>query len=227
VIAADALAATHVPLFARGPNPVTGGASFYGLGWNAEFGRHGLSWGHAGAFSQGARTLVTLYPDAGLGIVVLTNAFPTGVPEGLADSFFDLVFDGAVSKDWVAAWDAVYGGLFGPAIAEAKAAYAHSPDPATPALPDAAYAGGYANAYIGEATVVAAEGHGLTVRVGPEGGTAWPLTHFDRDVFVYYPDAEMPDTPQAARFAIGPDGRATALTLESLDSNGLGTLARR
>ena len=45
----------------------------------------------------GARTLVTLYPDAKLGIVVLTNAFPTGVPEGLADSFFDLVFDGAPS----------------------------------------------------------------------------------------------------------------------------------
>jgi CubicO group peptidase (beta-lactamase class C family) len=227
VIAADALAATHEPLFARGPNPVTGGASFYGLGWNVEFGRHGRSWGHAGAFSQGARTLVTLYPDAGLGIVVLTNAFPTGVPEGLADSFFDLAFDGTVSKDWVAAWDAVYGGLFGPAIAAAQATYAQPPDPATPALPDAAYVGTYANPYVGEATVATAGGGGLTVRVGPNAGTVWPLTHFDRDVFVYYPDAEMPDVPQAARFAVGPDGRATALTLESLDSNDLGTLARR
>ena len=97
-IDADALAATHEPLFDRGSNPVSGAASFYGRGWNAEFGRHGRSWGHAGAFSTGARTLVTLYPDAGLGIVVLTNAFPTGVPEGIADSFFDLVFDGSVSQ---------------------------------------------------------------------------------------------------------------------------------
>ena len=39
---------------ARGLNPVTGAASFYGLGWNVEYGRHGLQWGHAGAFSTGA-----------------------------------------------------------------------------------------------------------------------------------------------------------------------------
>src|SRR4030095_9282634 len=64
LISADALAATHVPLMARGNNPVTGAASFYGLGWNVEFGRHGLTWGHAGAFSVGGRTFVTLYPES-------------------------------------------------------------------------------------------------------------------------------------------------------------------
>ena len=94
VIDAAALAATHVPLMARGKNPVTGGASFYGLGWNVEFGRHGVSWGHAGAFSNGGRTVVSLLPESNLGIVVLANAFPTGLPEALADSFLDLVFDG-------------------------------------------------------------------------------------------------------------------------------------
>ncbi len=41
LIAADALAQTHVPLMTRGNNPVTGSESFYGLGWNVEFGRHG------------------------------------------------------------------------------------------------------------------------------------------------------------------------------------------
>ena len=225
VIAADALAATHVPLFARGRNPVSGGASFYGLGWNVEFGRHGTSWGHAGAFSVGARTLVTLYPDSGLGIVVLTNAFPTGAPEGIADSFFDLVFAGSIGKDWVAGWDAVYAGLFGPAIAADKATYAAAPTPATPALPDSSYAGSFANAYVGDAVVVADAGT-LTVRIGPEGATAWPLAHFDRDLFLYFPDAEMPDTPSTAAFAIGPDGKATAVTFSSLDSNRLGTLQR-
>ncbi|MBL8581679.1 MAG: beta-lactamase family protein, partial [Rhizobiaceae bacterium] len=74
MIEADALAATHVPLMSRGNNPVSGAASFYGLGWNVEFGRHGLTWGHAGAFSVGARTLATLWPDADLGIVILANA---------------------------------------------------------------------------------------------------------------------------------------------------------
>ena len=134
LIKPDAIAATHVPLMARGANPVTGGTSFYGLGWNVEFGPHGLSWGHAGAFSVGAQTVVTLYPKADLGIVVLTNAFPTGVPEGLADSFADLVFDGKIGKGWMTAWKA-YEGLFGSAVSAAKATYAAPPAPPSPARP--------------------------------------------------------------------------------------------
>ncbi len=225
IIAADAIAATHAPLISRGTNQFTGGASFYGLGWNLEFGRHGLSWGHAGAFSTGARSGVTLYPDAGLGIVVICNAFPTGAPEGIADSFFDRVFDGEVSRDWVATWNGAFESLFEPAMAAARAAYAAPPEPTTPALPDAAYVGTYANAYAGEA-VVAAEGGGLVLRLGPDGKTVYPLRHFDRDIFLYVADAEMPDFPSTARFAVGADGRAAALTAESLDSNGLGTFER-
>ena len=125
----------------------------------------------------------------------------------------------------MARWDAVFDGLFGPAIAAARATYATPPDPATPALPDAAYLGTYANAYAGEA-VVAAEGGGLVLRLGPGGKTVFPLTHFDRDIFLYVADAEMPDVPSSLRFAVGPDGKAAALTAESLDSNGLGTFTR-
>ncbi|HEY5006827.1 MAG TPA: serine hydrolase [Caulobacteraceae bacterium] len=225
LIAASALDETHSPLMARGANPVTGGASFYGLGWNVEFGRHGLSWGHAGAFSVGARTLVTLYPKANLGIVVLTNAFSTGAPEGLADSFADLVFDGHVQQDWVKGWDAAYDSLFTPAIAAAKAAYGAPPSPATPALASRSYAGRYANAYVGDA-VVTNEGGALTLKVGPNGARSYALRHFDRDLFLDFPDAETPDKPSLVSFAVGPDGKAAAITIESLDANGLGTLKR-
>lgn len=225
LISADALAATHEPLMARGSHPVTGGASFYGLGWNIEFGRHGLSWGHAGAFSTGARTLVQLYPEASLGIIVLVNAFPSGAPEGLADSFFDLAFDGAVSQDWISAWDGVYASLFGPEIAAAKAIYATPPVPPTPALLLAAYAGHYRNAYVGEA-VVTSEDDTLTLTLGPDGARNYPLQHFDRDIFLAFPSPEMPDTPSAIRFAVGPAGRAEAVTIEFLDDSGLGRLAR-
>lgn len=228
VISADALAATHEPLFSQGASPVGGGASFYGLGWGVAFGRHGLSWGHAGAFSVGGRSLVTLYPDAGLGIVVLSNAFPTGVPEGLADSFFDLVFDGSVRQDYVSAWNAVYESMFGPEspkIAEAKARFAKAPVPPNPALPDEAYLGDYVNDYVGPAQVALRNGV-LTLVLGPEGARSYPLRHFDRDLFLYVPDPEMPDKLSALSFAVGSDGRAKAMTIESLDSNGLGTLRR-
>ncbi|WP_269931504.1 serine hydrolase [Aminobacter sp. HY435] len=225
LIAADAIAQTHVPLVTRGKNPVTGADSFYGLGWNVEFGRHGLSWGHAGAFSVGARSLVTLFPDSDLGIVVLTNAFPTGLPEGLSDSFADMVFDGKVGKDWIASWDAAYSGLFGPAIAAAKATYAKPPSSPTPALEIAAYAGRYSSSFVGDANVVAGAG-GLVLQLGPDGAKSYPLQHFDRDIFLTFPSPEMPEMPSAVRFSVGPDGRSAAVTIEFLDDNGLGTLTR-
>jgi hypothetical protein len=74
---------------------------------------------------------------------------------------------------------------------------------------------------------VAAEGDGLVLKLGPDGQSVFPLTHFDRDIFLYDADAEMPGVASAARFAIGADGKATALTADSLDSNGLGTFARK
>lgn len=225
LIAAEALAATHVSLTARGTNPVSGAASFYGLGWNVEFGRHGLVWGHAGAFSVGAQTLVTLYPKSNLGILVLANAFPTGAPEGLSDSFADLVFDGRVTRDWVKAWGATYDGLLAPAIAAAKATYGSPPVSPSAALPSAAYLGRYANAYVGDA-VVADRGGKLMLSLGPGGARSYGLTHFDRDVFLYFPDPEMGDTPSAARFTIGPNGKAAGLTIESLNQWGMGTLQR-
>lgn len=225
LIAADALDQTHEPLMSRGPNPVTQAQSFYGLGWNVEFGRHGLTWGHAGAFSAGARSLVTLYPKSGLGIVVLSNAFPTGVPEGVSDSFADLVFDGEVSTDWGAAWDRAYAGLFGPAIGAAKATYAKPPVPRSPPLAPEAYEGRYANPYVGEA-IVKREAGGLVLKVGPGEGQTTALHHFDRDLFLTYPSADMPEMPSEVRFSIGPDSRATAVTIDFLDGSGVGTLRR-
>lgn len=225
LIKSDALAATHAPLMDRGSNPVTGAASFYGRGWNVEFGRYGLSWGHAGAFSNGARTLVTILPEQGLGIVVLANAFPSGLPEGLADSLFDMVFKGKVEKDWIGSWDAAYQGLFGPAIEAAKARFANPPATPAAALANSAYVGRYANDYLGTAVVAEEDGR-LVLGLGPTGARRFPLTHFDRDLFLMRPAAEMPDLAAAATFTIGPDGKADRLTLDAYDDLGFGTLKR-
>ncbi len=225
LIKPEALAETHQPLMARGANPVTGAAAFYGLGWNVQYGRHGLQWDHAGAFSVGARTLVTLFPDDDIGIVVLTNAFPTGLPEGVADSFFDQVFDGRVTEDWTAKWNKAFEGLFGPAVAAAQARYGTPPASPSPALPLSAYAGSYANAYLGTATVTDRQGT-LWLALGPKQQAEFPLRPFDRDLFVYSPSAEIPDALAAVTFRIGPDQTADQMTIEDLDDDGLGVLAR-
>jgi CubicO group peptidase (beta-lactamase class C family) len=152
LIDADAIGETHLPLMERGKSP-SGGWSFYGLGWNVEYGRYGELWGHSGAFSAGARTIASLLPAEQLGIAVLSNGFPTFVPEGLADTFFDLVLTGKPTRDWVAEWNKAYGQGFGPAIEAAVKRYGTPPAAPLPALPLSAYAGTYANPYIGEAVV--------------------------------------------------------------------------
>jgi CubicO group peptidase (beta-lactamase class C family) len=226
LIAEEAIGRTHVPLMERGHHPLSGVPSFYGLGWNVEYRGYGTVWGHAGAFSQGARTLVGLVPSAELGVVALTNAFPTGVPDGLADTFLADVLGGESARDWVAEWNAVYASLFGPAIEKARKTYGHSPPDRTPALALAAYTGTYTNDYLGSASVIEENGT-LILKLGPAGARAWQLRHFDRDVFVYYPFDETPEQPVAAAFAIGPDRRAHQLTLDDLNDNGQGVLTRR
>ncbi|TXR50934.1 serine hydrolase [Phyllobacterium endophyticum] len=225
LIDAEAISQTHIPLMARGKNPITGGWSFYGLGWNVEYGRYGEVWGHAGAFSTGARTLVSLLPAEELGIVVLTNAFPTGVPEGLADTFFEVVMTGRTTKDWVLEWNNIYGQLFGPAIEAAINRYGTPPASPLPALPLSAYAGTYSNPYIGKAVVAEKDGT-LEIRLGPEGKAVFPLSHFDRDLYTYRPSAEMPNMPVAVTFEIGPDQKAAQVKIDDLNELGLGVLTR-
>ncbi|HEX5761101.1 MAG TPA: hypothetical protein VF121_18085 [Thermoanaerobaculia bacterium] len=127
-----------------------GGAS----GWGIDSSRRGTRWSHAGAFSAGARTVVDLLPAEQLGIVVLCNAFPSGVPEGIAASFFDLVFEGKVSQDWGGKWNELFSNAFGVGVVEAAAApFAKPPASPSPALPLASYVGTYENAYVGPAVV--------------------------------------------------------------------------
>jgi len=209
----------------RGSHPISGAPAFYGLGWSVEFRSFGTVWGHAGAFSQGARTVVSLVPSEGLGIVVLTNAFPTGVPDGIADWFLAAVLGGDVERDWVADWNKFYASLFGPEIEAARTKYEHRPADASPALGLSAYAGTYSNDYLGVVSVVEADG-ALVLRLGPNGERSFTLRHFDRDLFVYYPYDETPEQPVAATFAIGPDQKASRLTLADLNDNGQGELAR-
>lgn len=216
---------TRLPTIARNVDPRTGVAGFYGLGWNVDYRERGAEWSHAGAFSAGARTLVHLLPAERLGIVVLSNAFPTGVPEGIAATFLDELFAGKPARDWVAHWNNVYDDMFGAdAQKAAMAPYASAPAVPSAALPLAAYAGTYRNDYVGDARVIEADG-GLALLLGPA-GRRFAVRHFNRDLFLYAPYAESPGWMVGVTFLVGPDGKAAEVTLENLDSDGMGTLKR-
>lgn len=103
IVAESALTETHRPQILTGFSRLTGLPNFYGLGWNVSYdGEARLRLGHSGAFALGAATAVELMPAQDIGVVVLSNAYPIGVAEGLAYTFLDLAVDGTVSRDWLA-----------------------------------------------------------------------------------------------------------------------------
>ncbi len=74
-------------------------SGFYGLGTDVSNDATGrLRVSHSGAFFQGAATNYVLLPAEGLGIVVLTNGMPVGVPESITASFLDYVEAGSPAR---------------------------------------------------------------------------------------------------------------------------------
>jgi CubicO group peptidase (beta-lactamase class C family) len=229
IVKATALDETHRPQIASNPakNPMVDQSSFYGLGWGIGYEDGRIRWSHSGAFNLGAATCVNVLPAEKIGIVVLTNAAPIGVPEALCRSFLDLVLTGTVERDWFA--------LFAQAMAAAMAPdygtsvdYARPPQPPKPALAAAAYVGSYHSELFGAAQVVEAaalSGTGLALKLGPK-LASYAMRHFDRDVFTYQPTGENAYGPSAVTFTIDAGGKATAMTIENLDTDGQGTFRR-
>lgn len=225
LISEAALGQTHLPTILNGTN-AAGRHTWYGLGWDVSYNEDGaLNLSHAGAFTQGARTGVRFVPAEKWGIVVLTNSFPTGIPEGIAATFYDLLHYGQARQDWMAAANKFFDAAFGPpSYAPIVAKYAKPPALPAPALPNSAYVGTYTNAFLGDVVVMEQNG-ALVLQEGLNKKT-FPLKHFDRDLFIYYPYAEIPDFPSGVTFTIGPDQKAAQVVIEDLNSNGQGVLTR-
>jgi len=220
-----ALTETHLPMIMTNPKSLSGIPQFYGLGWNVGYeadGRRKIS--HSGAFALGAGTNVNLSLDDGLGIVVLTNAAPTGVAEALAAQFLDIAINGKTTQEWLK----IYKGLFAQMEAEeaaGQAAYQKAPANPMPAAPEAAYVGSYRNDLFGEIEVAEKDG-GLVLIAGPRRMT-FAMTHFDRDAFTYVTEGESAVGKAGILFALGPDGKARSVTVTNLDLDGQGTFVRK
>jgi CubicO group peptidase (beta-lactamase class C family) len=220
VVASDALAETHTPHMLRRPlSTAEQPGSFYGLGWNLDVDHLGyLRWSHSGAFTNGAATTTVLIPKEGLGIVVLSNGKPIGVPEAIADTVIDQVVRGSATEDWSRYWAQQFAGLFieDPALSK-------PPPQPTSARAAEVYAGSYHNDFYGTFEIRSGSG-GLEVVEGPARRT-FPLTHWDADTFTYVPASESPDVRTAMSFTVSAD-RASAIDIGDADGAELGTLPR-
>jgi CubicO group peptidase (beta-lactamase class C family) len=222
IIAAAALAETHRPHAISSPPGANIG--FYGLGWNVGLDPTGLRLSHSGAFALGAGTAVFLFPEERLGITVLTNGYPIGLAEAIALGFIDVARAGAVQQDWLTLLAPTFAELAAPAYGKDVA----GDPPADPVAPQdlAAYTGTWYNRFSGPIEI-AQDGDGLTLSQGPvDDPDVYPLTHWDRDTFTYEPVGENANVRAAVTFTIGPDGTASAMTVENLDLQHQGTFTR-
>lgn len=200
-------------------DPARDQAQLYGLGWNVGRDRaNAVRLSHSGAFNLGAATAVTLLPAEGLGIAVLTNGSPIGVPESISAAFLDLVQTGEVRMDYLPVLAEVFAELLASTYPVVGA------PPAAPALPLERYTGTYRNAYVGTVEVVPA-GNGLQLLLGPD-RLSRPLTSLGQHRFSYEPVGENNTGPSAVTFSLGADGRPTTVRIDNLNSQGMGTLQR-
>ncbi|MCX4777299.1 serine hydrolase [Streptomyces sp. NBC_01264] len=222
IVPADTLARTHLPeIVSQPPASPTGRTGFYGLGWNVGYDDAGrLRLSHSGAFELGANTSVAMLPLEKLGIVVLTNGAPVGLPDAVAADFFDTAEHGKATTDWLALTGALYAGIN--AEGRSPTDYARPPTGAKPAAADSTYTGTYDNPYYGKATVAATSRGKLTLSLGPE-PMVFPLTPYDGDTFSYETTGENAVGRTGVFFS--PADRT--LRIEHLDADHLGTFTRR
>ncbi|MGA9585952.1 MAG: serine hydrolase [Terracidiphilus sp.] len=185
-----ALDETHKPeICAAVPGPLPPGkcpGSFYGLGWNVGKDATGaLRLSHSGAFDLGSATAVYLVPSERIGIVVLTNGTPVGLPESVCLSFLDFYRYGSAQVDYLKALKPVFENLM-------KETQDSSPDysklkPPTNPSPHrqlSAYKGTYVSPYYGKLQIDIDQDR-LIMRLPPR-GTCYELTPWDGDTFTYY-----------------------------------------
>jgi len=213
VVASAPLLETRRPQILEGspPNPADGAALFYGLGWRVQYDDRGrLLMSHIGDFSAGFRTGVSILPAAGLGIVVLTNAWPNALSDGIPKAFFEIVERGEQTEDWIGVFEAQTAAALAAVSSLAPFPRGDAPTDGPPLSLDA-YTGSYTNGQLGDITVREENG-GLVMDLGPL-PFRLELEHWDRDVFTYPlpPSGEVLLGKLGVQFMIGPSRTATAM----------------
>jgi CubicO group peptidase (beta-lactamase class C family) len=166
--------------------PYLPGAS-YGLGWNCGTSNGVAHIGHSGAFTLGAATAASLVPSARLGVVVLTNSQPLGVPEALCTAF---LMELGLTKGKPVVFPEVLRGFGGKMqhylYPLPEFDYSHPPKSPRPPRAAVAYTGKYAHDFYGPVTVYQ-ERDTLGVTLG---SIECALDHWDGDTFTYLPPGE-------------------------------------
>lgn len=152
----------------------------YGMGWSLADYRGAKVMSHGGGY-DGMYSQVALVPEAGLGVVVLTNGM-TGIASPLVYRVLD-AYLGGEARDW--SGEALPGWIESRKEFEARqdAAEAGRVPGTKPSLALSGYAGTYGGPMYGDATVTDEGGH-LVLRLLPNPDLVADLEHLHFDTFI-------------------------------------------
>lgn len=195
---------------------VSGPNLYYCEGWvYQEYHPYSILW-HNGETS-GAKNMLAYAPEAGIGIVVLSNLRDTKLPEKLAFHFFDMYFGTPLE-------DSNGDSTNQPKKVETIEKCQAPPANTEPAMPLSEYAGTYINDVYGKIKVTKKD-RNLVLTMGSK-KVEMPMLHWNRDVFcLTVPVVDAP-ADGFASFHISPGSKVVGVTLEAFNPGDIGFFER-
>ncbi len=196
---------TPVPIGTPPPELAAQQSSFraYGLGVNVQDYRGNKMLIHSGGL-PGYVSRVMMFPDAGVGIAVLTNQESGDAFDAIAYRLADH-FLGLPPTDWAGAYQKVNDRRRAALVATERKSAAARNTASRPSLPLSGYAGHYADAWYGGITITQAGG-ALVMRFDHSPSLVGDLEHWQYDTFVVkWRDREL-RADAFVTFALNPDG---------------------
>ncbi len=196
-----------VPELARGVPNFLG----YGQGWMlSDYRGERLVW-HTGGW-PGMVSRLTLVPDRGIGIIVLTNQEAGAAFNAVTYSALDLLL-GEDAHDWVDAYAKAVAKAGANADADWQKHLAARDARSKPSLPLARYAGNYRDPWYGD-VVISAAGNALSMQFARTRELAGRMEHWQHDTFIVRWNDRSLNADAFVSFALDPDGRIREVRME-------------
>lgn len=187
--------------------------SSYALGWRVNDYRGHRIVGHTGAV-LGNYSRVTLVPELGLGIVVLTNSQESAAHSALTWQIVDAWLE-APAFDWVAGYQAYAERTRREAAQQVGAQAAARNARSKPSLPLAAYAGKYRDPWFGEIELKQ-EGKGLVLHFPKSPRLVGDVEHWQYDTFAVRWRERTMEGDAYMTFDLKPEGGIRQMTMKAI-----------
>ena len=184
--------------------PITPNFQGYGEGWYlGDYRGHKLVW-HTGGW-PGMVSRVTMLPEQGIGVIVLTNAESGAAFNAVTMRALDAML-GLDATDWTAAYAKARAKQEAKADESWQEHVAARDEDSRPSLPLSAYAGTYADPWYGN-VVLAEEDGKLRIRFGRTADLVGTVTHWQHDTFLIRWDQRWLNADAFLTFALDEDGK--------------------